>query len=575
MMATVQAPAYLLDTELFSDVGVATPLGPSLAGSSAPGWPNALWARQPMRLYGVEYNLDAPLNVRLKLGDMRQFACNYWESASYQRAADEQRQGGAQFGRAVRVYTRDSYAWVEDPLRSGVYQTNPGVEKVGTIASSPVGSATTANVGLSMEMPASNYLLRSSFISQLTGLTAPTAQTGASVAATSSTPIGMLFNTVVTGYCLHIIGPNPSTSADYLEGWPATVGLSTGFGPRIPSRFVLAVDYAIINGPSDLTWTLQRGNDSHFYKRSDKSWTSTSQVNNSGFAQSYFNPWMTVGLVGAVRGVEKIATSSGTTTLTFKAGVGRSDATPGKEIYIFHTELIGAYDATSSGTVSGFDSLFLSSRIVTDTSRASRSADNLRLYDATSSGGGVMAPFCGTILCRFSPQWVPSDFQPGTSGVWQGITPWVFLCGESASAGSSGSVNNIWQGFFTFSTSDSSLFSAGFGAVTSSGSAGQAHGPYVAGTTNQTFALAFRYTSSSGGELGLSANTISVFMDGVKGDDTQLAAKPTAYAPFYFSNVITASSGGTRTTAGGIISDIQFRPYAMTDAEIAAWSVPR
>src|SRR5262249_26291222 len=159
---------------------------PSAQGSSAPGWPNARWARQPMRLYGVDWNLDSPLNVRLKLGDMRQFAVHLWESAAYERAADEQRQGDAFTGRVVRSSSRDSYAWIEDPGHSAIYQVSPGVEKVGSAALGTF-PTTSAAAGLLLEFPASNYLLRSSFISQLTGLTAPTAQPGASVAATSST----------------------------------------------------------------------------------------------------------------------------------------------------------------------------------------------------------------------------------------------------------------------------------------------------------------------------------------------------------------------------------------------------
>jgi hypothetical protein len=549
---SARVPMKYLDQDILDDVMVASPIGldPSSAGA---GWGNTMIRRRHMRLYESNLDMDA-MTLDLGLMDMRNISHTYQESALGIRASTQQRQGVMVSSRGtVRAYGRPSFSWIEDPSSGAIVSKNGEQEKV-------------AAGGLLLENAASNYMLRSSFVSTSSGLT-PNAVGGASAATTTTTPAGMLFSAGVTQYALKVIGANPVSATPFMVAWPATWSLLVN--APAARNFMLNVDHCESATSYTMAYTLQRANDSRYWSSTLRTWSSSSAA--------IYNSVTNSGLVTIARYSESISVSSasGTTNLTFSIGMNSTTVTS-PTAYVYHAELIGMFDASTASTVNGEDQFFATSRIVTDTTRVSRWGDNLTLYDASAGTYGVLPRYIGTFRFNYAPLYSAGSVQysEGSTAIGtlvQGRIVLLFISGTySATTSADGAYFALY-----YDDSTNTLNFRGQNSA-NSGIASIAWNP-VAG---QQYAITCRYieTTSFGVEVGTTGPTLSIFVDGVKGTDSVwvgggLTAQTVRRLSWsnVTSGVASASQWGHIKTPCGLLQSIEGIPYWLTDEEVAAW----
>lgn len=363
--------------------------------------------------------------------------------------------------------------------------------------------------GLLIENFASNFLQHSSCVEGATsvaGLTlAGTGVNGSSIAASASAGNDPLFDSAVTTNTYFFTAGTPH-AADLTATWPATASLTN-------EKMRFSIDHRDTAGET-LTWRLQRSVDSNYWNDSTSSWgagvTNNVITSSSTRARFYSNV---------------IATGAGATTLTLMLRVA-SGGTSGRLHRVYHVQLEQNAWATS--------------HVVTTASTYARA---VQLYHIDNvSGKRNISSTNGTFLCEFIPDWNSADMV-AISG---------FPCFFDMTYDASNWIRMFWNSGTT--TLDFEMRAAG-----TTYSAKKTWTP-VRGTT---YKLAARWTSSAG-ELGLTARTLSVFVDGVKGTDATRAADPT-------QSSVDLYIGGDPVNAmcNGNIRKILFTQEVYTDEEIA------
>lgn len=269
---------------------------------------------------------------------------------------------------------------------------------------------------------------------------------------------------------------------------------------------------------SPLYWALQRGVDSKWFRDSDQTWQASKTWNALTVRSSRERDYSSVVAVGV-----------GATTLTLRVGIP-TPGIAGQVNHLYHVQV----EAQK----------WPSSAILTEASAVTRALDRLTISNAPTLPAWPNER--GTFSCRVVLNWNASE-----SGS-PGIVSVVF------------GPDDAW--WFLYDTPNARWWFAAKSAGVWSSPATFAASP-VARTE---YRLAVRWTSSDG-ELGL-ANTLSVFVDGVKGVDVSGVAKPRQ------SNVgvMTLGAWYDPTLAAdpslhleGAISAIEIVPRVLSDEEIA------
>lgn len=551
-MGTAKAPLWVaLDADVLADIAVASPLGPS-AHADGTGWKNSRPERRRMRLYTSTIDLDNLGSAELTLGDLRGVNHAYQETALAIRASSLQRQGIANSG-AVRSFSRGFASWIVDPSSLAVVKIDASAEKV-------------ASGGLLLEDGARNYILRSAFISGLTGIGSSGTAAGATIALDTAPPSGFLFDSTVTAnslkFAFTLSGTSGSSSVRFVAGHPT---FTPPFDLNVLMFNIDHIEDTIPSGSSGFGFSITRSSDSFAWDVATNVWSSTkgavlNPIPLSTAAISRYS--VPIAFATTTGGSVFTAGSSYLLQYGFASGIGSSHTA-----HVFQAELVGAMVPTSSlgGSGSGpatafaIEPWFATSRIVTDAQVADRTADLLRYF---SIGYGVLPPSVGTFRFKFAPLWNATDVRHfgGT---------WLFYSGLGST-----SFPPLFSPYcgLTFDSPTTSLI---FSVVSTASSAAQATIPWspIAGTT---YNITVRYTSSTEGELGLPGNTISVFVNGVKGTDAIATSSALAaiMEPFDWSGVVPNAGWLNQAlipTPNGLIRAIESIGDALTDQEIAAW----
>ncbi len=545
---SIEAPLSILDANLLDSVGVAGPAFPDRDAAGG-GLDNATWARGHMRLYEKTLDCDR-LTASVEMVDLRSISHSYVESGQAIRASSQQRQGIFVSSRgAVRSFNRTTAAYVVDPNSGAVVLKAADTEKVDAD-------------GVLIENGATNICLRSSFVSGLAGLTVSSSAwpTGGSVVLDTAPAIGLLFDTSITANSVKIVGATTptSTSAVMCQHPAMTIRPTDDASAK---SIVFSLDH-YDDSALPLKFTLQRSGDSLYYNVATTAFTagsSTAPVYNS----------VTAVTSGIGRYQINITTVSTSQTYTLAYGTGSSGGA-NQTNHVFHVQVEQGQFLTNAGTISvGVQPYFASSRIVTNATPVTRGPDELHLYDPT--GVGVIPPTVFTLFLRFIPEWSAANVVytdtylplavavPALPSIGSGNKAVLFVCGTQA--------NSL---YLLYNPTTGNLELVLFQNFAVAATATKSWSP-VRGTL---YTITCRLTSPTEGELGLPANTLSVFVDGVKGTDAAAAGTPTGFSqPFYFSNMLSwgnfgDSLEGHLKTLAGALDLLLTSPYALTDVEI-------
>lgn len=512
LAAEVTVPLLFLDRDVGDAIGVTHPHIPNATGDGAGLEP---WRRRIMTLHSMDEDLD---NFSLSLGlrDRQAQIHNYLESGIAIRTVDSRREGVMiSAGGAVRVHTRESKAYVELPGRTNT--TSQAVVEV------PGGIEAATEDGVYTDPAGECILPRTSFISGTTGLTLTGTGGGNTIAADTAAPL--LFETGVTPNSLKI---TKGAAAALYAQWPASVTISAS------QKLCFSIDYAdqLASGTA-LRWALQRSTDSQWWNDSGQTWGAGITWNILPL-RSLADPVVRIGRTRS--NVIAWPASSGTATLR----VGYDGATSGYGAFVYHVQL------EASGWQTG--------RMVQDATAAvgDRAAVGLGFFETT---GQVFNEPRGTLGFVLKTPFSVADLEVGSATVPGG---WVLVLWAEQYLNPS--TAHYWRGGF-----DASL---GAGNSRWHFSVKNASTEVIAFNTSTlpvrdgTYAVVWRWTSAADGELGLPANTIDVFVNGVKGTSAAIVTRPTVISNSRFQmNLFGARMRRFFSTA-----------RVWTDKEILAWS---
>lgn len=376
---------------------------------------------------------------------------------------------------------------------------------------SPDMEAITAD-GLLLEDTDKNRLLRSSFVSGTTGLTLSVGS--GTIAVDAVAPL--LFDTSVSPNGLRLTAGNPHVTETRVT-WPATTTFVAA--PAWGTRFW--IDHVDRDGTA-LVYRIQRDFDLKWWRDSDQTWQVAQTDNTLPITASTTIPERHHSQV--IGGVTFDAILTLSVVLTSGGTVSRRNT-------VYHVQL--AHTAFF-----GYESSRIVTNAVADVTRAA-SRLTIRNVGATS--------LHGTLLFKLTPLWLQGEVA-GTS------TGYLLAIGTGATG--AGSRYLSFVGDLTNGGLLKHHPAAGTAAQVSF--SGHAEGA--------TYRVAMRWTGT-GGELGLPQYTSSIFLNGVKGTDSTSALVDIETGDVF-------SIPPTDLTAVfAIFEQIELRPVAMTDAEIAAWGV--
>ena len=387
---------------------------------------------------------------------------------------------------------------------SDMWDVDPGsylVSRYGSGIKALVDHGTPASParGMVIEDARTNYLLESSFVAGVGGWTESGGGAGAAIAAEA--PADPLFDPTVSGNCLKVTMGD--ASSDH-------VAISLNAAVNIAGIHRLSIDHRDDSGAT-FYWRMRRGSDTWFYRDDTGAWQ----------AGAFDNP-MTV-RTSRARDVSKPIDFGASTGINFtmRQLAGGSASRVNR---IYHVQLEDGYAVTS--------------RMVTGSVAGTTRALATYKYAHTTTKRGILP----------------------TNGAWQGKWTPFFSSGDN----SSGTVT-IWEIVFDANN----LFRLQYNAATGNmefvirqGGTSTTATKSVSLTRDTEVDLAVRWTSTVG-ELGLTARTHSVFVNGVKGTDATRAADPSeGTADLYM--------GGSSTVgANGRLRRWCWRPVCLRDEEIS------
>jgi len=452
-------PLRYLDYELGSDFLVTWSRGQNEDGTV--GWGEKPWQARLFRLVAVTVDLDR-LQIKAKLQDLKPVLSTQHRVWKNTFRVGPQEEGTFRLAMgAGENYTRASHKWPDDPS--------------GLITSIDSGIPPHDAAGLTIESAATNTITRSSGVSGTTGLTlAGTGVNGSSIAADTS----VVFFETVSRFTGHVF---PTGSLKMLAGTPHAADQSiqypggTGFLANEDFRF--SIDH-LDNSGADLKFRIQRSVDSQWWTGSGSTW-------------------------GA--GVTDIAITNDVvkTRRRFKGNVGGSNT----NLTLYVVQLSGGTSGRANwvGHVQLEKGGFTSTRMVSDGSAFTRSADQIYLENTWASGD-VIPVLHGTIEFVLQSWWNEADVAASDK-------KYIFDLQYDASN---------W--FACYYDQASALIKF---EIRAAGTTYTASGPAFSWSARTDTKVAVRWTGTEG-ELNLTPLTASVFINGVKGTDVVYVTPTTA-----------------------------------------------
>ena len=364
-----------------------------------------------------------------------------------------------------------------------------------------------SQLGELLEEARTNECLRSSFVSGTTGLTL--AGTGTNGSAIAVDTADLFFDQATSPNSLKFTAGSPH-AAELRATFPATASWAT-----TPAR--VTIDHKTDSGEG-LYWRLQRSGDSNYWNDGTGAWQAGS-VDNACAASTSRDP--------ANRTISKSVTMDATSrTLTLSALL-QSGGTAGRISHLYHVQI-------EKGT-------YPSSRIVTDAAAVTRVKTQLS-HDVTTALKSY-DPALGAFWCQVTPNWTSTEL---------GSTEDMYLFYMETNGGAD------HDALFYDASAGAWVFERKVGGSTYTAS------KTASVTRGTTYAIGCRWTGVEA-ELDLTAYTISVFVDGVKGTDVTSAA-PTFTSP---ETLYRGSDSSFAKQANGQVREVRIFPYAPTDEEIA------
>ena len=363
-------------------------------------------------------------------------------------------------------------------------------------------------IGEYLEEARTNEITRSSFAGGTTGLTL--VGTGTNGSAIAVDAADLFFDAATTPNSLRFTAGNPH-AAELRCTFPATASITANTVCR------LSIDHKTDNAEG-LYWRLQRGVDSQFWNDSSAAWQSGS-VDNSMPTHSDRDP-------ADRHHSKKIDVGTSATTLTLSVFL-QTSGTASRVSHLYHAQLENGNFATG--------------RIVTDGAVVTRVKTELS-HEVTTAAK-IYDPALGAFWCQVTPDWSSADL---------GSTEDQYVFWMETNGGAD------HDALFYDASAGSWVFERKVGGSTYTAT------KTASVTRGTTYSIGCRWTGVEA-ELGLTAYTISVFVDGVKGTDA-VSAAPTFTSP---ENLYRGSDATFAKHINGAMRELRILPYAPTDEEIA------
>ncbi len=358
-----------------------------------------------------------------------------------------------------------------------------------------------------LEEARTNEVLRSSFASGTTGLTL--AGTGTNGSAIAVDTADLFFGAETTPNSLKFTAGSPH-AAELRATFPATASWAT-------TSCRLTIDHKTDSGEK-LYWRLQRSGDSNYWNDSTGAWGAGS-VDNACATSATRDP--------ANRTISKAITMDGTSRTLTLAVFLQTGGTASRISHLYHVQI-------ERGS-------FPTSRIVTDAAAVTRVKTQLS-HDVTTAAK-IYDPALGAFWCQVTPDWSSADL---------GSTEDMYLYYMETNGAAD------YDALFYDASAAAWVFARKVGGSTYTATKS---GAVTRGTT---YSIGARWTGVEA-ELGLTAYTISVFVNGVKGTDATSAA-PTFTSP---ETLYRGSTTAFANQANAAVREVRIFPYAPTDEEMA------
>jgi hypothetical protein len=521
-LATLQAvPLDVLDVELLKDVTAIHPLGLRPGGA---GWGEETYERGELRIMQRDLSVDE-LALSLVCRDLRH------HRATLALGCLTVLGGNVERGDGLLVVAGDlrvaSISATRSWLMGGanqVVESRSASERL-LLAADGVGGGEgpyAYNDGMLLESEATNLLLRSSFISGTTGLTL----TGSGVSGrliSATAPTEPYFDSSVTPNQLSFDGG--TVAAALYATWPVVAMAAN-------QKFCMAVWFDD-DASNYLKYQLQRSTDSRYWDNAGGAWVVGSTWNSWDNAFPALQKTIAYYVWGRKTDLLDFGGTGGDLTVR----IGEESCVTGVVKNLYHVQLQG-------------ESAVVTTPVVTNTATVRRAMSALAITPATEALDSVfVSDDSYTILAELVPLWEPAYVTAGSVKT---------LLNQEVDG-----TNRVWIYW------DKATASWVFG--TSGLSVSVAHNPAI----NTRVKLACRMADPADG--GAAAWTKSIFLNGVLSGTVVLVAagsnQNTIPKVCYVGRRFNDEAAGTDIHGGidSIIRRLAIVPYAMTDAEIAAW----
>jgi len=518
-----QAPLDLIGVDLLADVTATHPLGLRPGGI---GWGEESWERGELRVMEKALSFDE-MALSLSCRDLRHYrAVLALECVPVAGGNVERGDGMLILSNDLRVASiSTTKSWLLGGANQ-VIESRSSAERL-LAASDGGGQGEGAyNDGMLLESEVTNMLLRSSAVNGTTGLTLTGSGTSGRLIS-GTTPSEPYFDASVSPNQLSFDGG--TVSAALYASWPVVAMAAN-------EKFCLAT-WLDVNGENYLEFQLARSTDDFFWRASDGTWVAGSTWNAWDGATNLAdfpalrkpNPTYTLG-----RKTTLIDFGGSAGNLTVR--IGESACVTGVVKNLYHVQLQS-------------ESAVVTTPVVTTTATVRRAMSSVAITAAAPRLGVDVFVSGGshTVLVDLVPLWAPSDVATGKEK--------YIISQEPVSGGnatlmywSQSSVAWVWY------TDGVSLTAS--------------HSP----VTNTRLKLAFRMVCL--GDAGGPARKKDIFLNGVLSATSIPTSDPAVSGYICHIGRRHGSESAAEAEHEGIDSIIRrlvVVPYAMTDAEIAAW----
>lgn len=396
----------------------------------------------------------------------------------------------------TKSYTRASMAWHPDPV-TGLVVPFANNER-------PI-----SNEGFTPENLGKNWILNSSFVTDLTNIT----RSGSGTSVRETSPPEPLFHADVSPACLKMTAGNPH-STEQANEWTVN--------PDKAMLLRFSIDHKDDSGAL-LEWRIRRSDTGEYVNDSSGGWTGSSTWNALPIVTTRTRHKSTfiIDLDAATTLLVRVRQASGGTV----SRVNR----------IYHAQL----------EENGFG--IMTSRVVTPSSVTNTRA--IQLFGGTNNTGKrSFNNAYGTAFFEVIPHWTAEEM--AISG---GSPPIMRIIHDS---------NDSWRLFYNSVAGNRVDFVSERSIVLTTATT-----PYTP-VFGELARVAIRWIPINESMFGLPAGTISVFMNGVKGSDAVRAANPLEESP----NMMYIGTGEDGVAWNGVVRQSRITAQIYSDEEIAAFT---